>query len=116
MNVDEGQLFGSIEATLVEFLPLPSDLVHLPDCVRPPISLGRLRHGRLLSWREAWEAISDPAFGEIWKIVPLRGGRVILAHAAHVHPMHLRAADVWKARATGILGVLAALPMPSGRA
>lgn len=116
MNVDEGQLFGSIEATLVDFLPLPSDLGHLPGSVEPPISLGRLRHGRILSWREAWEAISNPDFDATWKIVPLRGGRVILAHAAHVEAVHVRAADAWQARATGILGVLAALPTPLGRA
>lgn len=106
MKVNGPELLLTIEGTLLGCLPLPAALALCPDVDVSSLQLGSWAHGQALDWREAWAALRHPDFRHGWRVVPLRGGQLVLGHTAALPQHHLQAADLWHERAVGILALL----------
>lgn len=106
VNVNGSELLLTIEGTLLDFLPLPVALELVPGVDVSKNRLGSWGHGQVLDWRDAWVVLCYPSARNIWRVVPLQGGRLVLGHASALSDHHLRAADLWQERAAGLLSLL----------
>lgn len=103
MRVEEAELLQVLETSLTDLLPLPDRLHPSPGECQIPGLQGRHRHGEVLGWRELVEVTHLPGFGQRWVLVPLSGGRVVLAWADAVAEIHLVAARRWQEKALPVL-------------
>lgn len=97
------ELLLTIEATLVDLLPLPEDLSLKTDIDISATQLGSWSTGQLLEWDDAWAVLRHPDFGAEWHVVPLHGGRLVLAPVSALPEQHRQAAALWQERAVGLL-------------
>lgn len=110
MRVNGAELLLTLEAALADLLPLPEYLSPAPNGGQIPDLFGRYRHGEALGWRELALVTYMPGFGQDWVLVPLSGGRVVLAWARGVDEIHLVAAQRWHATVLPVLVSLTADP------
>jgi len=103
MKVNGPELLLTIEATLVDFLPLPTSLTLQAGVNVSENHLGGWSHGQELDWQGAWAVLRHPDYMSNWRIVPLQGGRLILSHVSALPDRHLQAAELWQERAAGLL-------------
>ncbi|AWT37317.1 hypothetical protein DM785_16505 (plasmid) [Deinococcus actinosclerus] len=108
MKVNGPELLLTIEGTLLGCLPLPVALALRPDVDVSSLNLGSWAHGQALDWQEAWAALCHPDFRHGWRVVPLRGGQLLLGHTAALPDDHRQAADLWQDRAAGLLALVSA--------
>lgn len=106
MKVNGTELLLTIEGTLVGLLPLPAELTPLLGVDVGSDRLEGWMHGYELDWREAWVVLRHPDSGNIWRVVPLQGGRLVLGHVSVLPDHHLQAADLWQRKAAGLLSLL----------
>ncbi|WP_295818060.1 hypothetical protein [uncultured Deinococcus sp.] len=106
MKVNEQELLLTIEATLTEFLPLPEVLEPTYGGRIGNWQLGQWRHGAELTIQQAWESMRHPDFPGKWLVIPLCGGRLVLAERDAVPPEWQAMARLWHERAAGMLALV----------
>lgn len=111
MKLNEQEILLTIEATLTEFLPL-QEILDTESSRTSKRRLSHWCHGDELSLNQAWEATNKSDFQDFWLIIPLRGGRLVLAERDAVLPEQQAVACLWYERAIGVL----ALARGAGRA